>query len=260
MLKPFALVPLAVLVAFTATPGRAAAAQTAECQFSLQADVALKGDSVELHGDGGDYRFDGDRVWRNGSELALNGEQHAAADQYRRGLQRMVPAVSAIAVDGAMLGLEAVTVSFAALGGDAHDLHKYESRMARLSEQIHTRYNGRELLRGALGENVDDAALDGEIDELAEDIATDMSGNIASMVFTALVNPGKIEARADATERIVERRLQPKADALEARARPLCAQFVQLDRLETTLGIDAIEVEQKAAAATKAKHGVSFPF
>ena len=257
MFKPFALVPLAILVGITAAPGQASASD--DCHFSLEADVSLDGDAVSLHGDDGDYRFEGDRVLHDGREMNLSRAQHVAADQYRRGLQRAVPAVSAVAIDGAMLGLEAVTISFAALGGDTHALRQYEARMTRLTEKIHARYNGRELLRGSLGDGRDDDALDEEIDALAEDIAADMSGNIASMVFTALVNPGKIEARADATERIVERRLQPKADALEAKARPLCAQFAQLDRLETTLGIDAIEVEQKASS-DKPGRGVSFTF
>ncbi|WP_028009155.1 DUF2884 family protein [Solimonas flava] len=255
MSQPLALAPLALLAAVLAWPGAARAADDG-CRCELRADIRLDGDAVELRGDDARYRLEGDRVFRDGRELQLDATQHRTADDYRRGLQRMVPAVSEIAIDGAMLGLEAVTVSFAALGGDRHDLRQYEKRMTTLSEHIHARYNGRELLRGSLGGDADDEGLDAEIDALAEDLAADMTGNIASMVFTALVNPSRIEARADATERIVERRIQPKADALEAKARPLCAQFARLDALERTLGIDAIDVEPGAASPkTRARRG-----
>ncbi|MGH8446376.1 MAG: DUF2884 family protein [Solimonas sp.] len=269
MFKPFAaipatlstMVPLALLAAIAATlPGRASAAD--DCRYKLQADVRLDGDSVELRSDAGLYRIDGDRVSLDGRELSLNREQHRAADDYRRGLQRVVPAVSEVAIDGAMLGLEAVTLSFAALDGDSRDLRKYERRMSKLTEKIHGRYNGTELLRGSIGGGADDDELDGEIDALAEDIAADMTGNIASMVFTALVDPAKVEARANATERLVERRIQPKADALEAKARPLCGQFARLDAMERMIGIDAIQLQPGTASADKdkGKRGFSFTF
>lgn len=242
-----ALAPLALLLAAVA-PGNALAGSQ-ECNLSLRADVALHGDAVELRADEGEYRFEGNRVWRNGRELKLSHDQQLAAEQYRRGMQRMVPAVSDIAVDGAMLGLEAVTMTFAALGADARDLRKYESRMITLSEQVHTRYNGRELRRGSIGEGISD--FDDEIGELAEQLASDLRRDIVSLVFTAILNPQKIEARAEATERLVERRLQPKADALEARAQPLCAQFTELDRLEQKLGVNASELKRSNAASLK---------
>lgn len=260
MPQPLALAPLALLVAVLTWPGAARAADD-DCHCELRADIRLDGDAVELRDDDARYRLEGDRVFRDGRELRLDAGQRRAADDYRRGLQLLVPAVSEVVIDGAMLGLEAVTVTFAALGGDRHDLRQYEKRMTTLSEHIHARYNGRELLRGSFGDDADDAGVDAEIDALAEDLAADMTSNIASIVFTALLHPSRIEARADATERIVERRIQPKADALEAKARPLCAQFARLDALERTLGIDAIEVRPGASTRKPpARRGLAFSF
>jgi len=258
MFKPLALVPLAVLVAVGSAPQRAFAAD--DCHYGLQADVRIEGDAVVIDNDQGRYRFEGDRVSRDGHELALNATQHRAADSYRRGLLQVVPDVSEVAVDGAMLGLEAATITFVALGGDTQDIRKYEARMTRLSEQIHTRYNGHELLRGSIGKDAGDDAFDQDVDDLAEDLVSDMSGHVASLVFTALFHPSKMEARADAAERLVEHRIEPKTEALEAKAKPLCGQFAALDSLERVIGIDAISWEKADAPTTKNKRGFSFSF
>src|SRR3546814_7132671 len=101
-----------------------------------------------------------------------------------------------------------MTMSFAAHSNHPDELHRYERRTEALAAKLHARYNGRSLLRGGLGT---DDALNDEIEDMAEDFAADLSGSVASMVFTALIHPGKIEARADATERLVERRIEPKA-------------------------------------------------
>lgn len=229
----------------------------AVCDYGLQADIRLDGNAVELRSDAGVYRLDGDRLSFNGSERPLTTAQHGAVADYRRGLVRLVPAASAVAVDGAMLGLEAMSLTITALGNGCDGLHRYERRSTQLSEMIHARFNGRELLRGSLGDDADDDALDAEIEDLAEQAAADVTGSIASLVFTALVNPARLEARADAIERLVERRIEPTAAALEARAKPLCAEFARLDALETRIGIDAI---QPQPGARNGKRGFAFTF
>jgi hypothetical protein len=251
MSKPLILV-LCLLAPF------AAQAADRDCHYQFRADVALDGDAVELRGDDGVYRLDGDRLFRDGDERKLDARQRAAVDEYRRGLQALVPDVSGIALDGAMLGLEAMTMSFAALSNDADDLRKYERRAEKLGEKIHARFNGRELLRGGVGAQLDDG-IDDDIADLAEDYARDISGSVASLVFTALVHPGRIEARADTVERLVERRIEPKADALEARARPLCGRFAALDALEPVIGIDVIKADDDGHAHDR-KSGFAFSF
>src|SRR3546814_12859119 len=78
----------------------------------------------------------------------------------------LVPQLSAISLDGAMLGLEAMTMSFAALSNHPDELHRYERRTEALAGKLHARYNGRSLLRGGLGTD------DGLNDEIEEDRKT----------------------------------------------------------------------------------------
>jgi hypothetical protein len=251
MSKPL-IIALCLLAPF------AAQAADRECHYQLRADVALDGDAVELRGDDGVWRLDGDRLFLDGHERKLDARQRAAVGEYRRALQALVPDVSGIALDGAMLGLEAMTMSFAALSNDADDLRRYERRSEKLAAKIHARFSGRELLRGGVGAHIDDE-IDDDIAELAQDYARDISGSVASLVFTALVHPGRIEARADTIERLVERRIEPKADALEARARPLCGRFAALDALEPTIGIDVIEADDGHRAHER-RHDSAFSF
>lgn len=252
--------PLIVTIFVAALLPLSARAADRECHCGLRADVALDGDAVELRGDDGVYRLEGDHLIHDGREVRLDARQHAAVSDYRRGMQRLVPQVSGIALDGAMLGLEAMTMTFAALGNDPDDLHKYERRSEKLGEKIHARFNGRELRRDRLGAYGDDDELDAEISDMAEDFAADISGSVTSLVFTALIHPGRIEARADATERLVEQRIQPKADALEARAEPLCEEFARLDALEPLIGIDAITQHDAGGDAHAHRHGFTLSF
>lgn len=253
MYKPLiATVFVAVLLPLSAK------AADPDCHYKLRADIALDSDAVELHGDDGRYRLEGDRLIRDGRELRLDARQRAAVNDYRRGMQTLVPQISAISLDGAMLGLDAMTMSFAALSNRPNDLRKYERRTEALAAKLHARYNGRTLLRGGIR---DDDALDAEISDMAEDFAADISGSVASLVFTALAHPGRIEARADTTERLVEQRIQPKADALAARAKPLCQDFAKLDALEPVIGIDVITAhDDDRDDAHDHKRGFAFSF
>lgn len=251
--------PLLVTVFVAVLLPLSAKAADADCHYSLRADIALDGNAVELRGDDGIYRLEGERLIHDGHDVRLDARQQAAVADYRRDMQTLVPQVSGVAIDGAMLGLEAMTMAFAALGNDPDDLRKYERRSAKLGEQIHARFNGRELLRDSFGG--DDDALDAEISEMAEDFAADITGSVTSLVFTALIHPGRIEARADATERLVEQRIQPKADALAARARPLCQGFARLDALEPLIGIDAITAhDDDRDSAHTHRRGFAFSF
>src|SRR3546814_13039765 len=74
----------------------------------------------------------------------------AAVGNYRQSLQMLVPQLSAISLDGAMLGLEAVTMSFAALSNHPGELHRYERRTGAIAAKLHARYNGRALRRGGV--------------------------------------------------------------------------------------------------------------
>ncbi|NKF23945.1 DUF2884 family protein [Solimonas marina] len=235
--------PLIATVFVAALLPLSARASDLDCHYELKSDIRIDGDAVELRGDDGTWRLDGDRLRHDGQDVNLNARQHAAVDEYRRGVLQLVPAVNDIALDAGMLGIEAMTMSFAALTDDPDDLRKYQKRAEKLGAKVHERYAGRTMLQGSLAGGLYDDALDAEIDAMAEQAAADMAGNITSLVFSAIFHPGRIEARADSVERLVEQRIEPKADALEARARPLCAQTAHLDSLESVIGIDAIDVD-----------------
>lgn len=248
--------PLIVTIFVAALLPLSVKAADANCHYKLQADIELDGDAVVLRSDAGLYRLEGDRLSHNGRDLKLDARQHTAVSDYRRGMQTLVPQLSAISLDGAMLGLEAMTMSLAALSNHPDELRKYERRTETLAAKLHTRYNGRTLLRDGL--DTDDE-LSAEIEDMAEDFAADISGSVVSMVFTALTHPSKIEARADTTERLVEQRIEPKADALAAKARPLCASFAKLDALEPVIGLNVISASGSADTATH-QHGFSYSF
>lgn len=235
MTKPLLLAAVLLL----APAAVRAASEEHGCSCQLRYDLRLDGQAVELDDGQTHYRLEADRVLRDGQALPLNAAQARTASRYREGLLQLVPAVSEVAVDGAMLGLEAASVSLAALSGDEREARHFQRRSAQLAERIHSRYNGYELLR----EDADfEAELDDQIEDLAEDMASEMSGGIARLVFTALANPAKLQARSEITGHLISQRIEARAADLERKAQPLCARFAELDGLERELGIDAITV------------------
>lgn len=245
MHKPILFAALLLL-----SPGAVHAHSQPGCSCEFAYDLRLDGEAVELGRENHVYRFEADRLLRDGRELSLSAGQHRAAAQYREGLQELVPAISELAVQGAMLGLEAANLSIATLSDDSRSSRALQQRSAVLAESVHTRFNGRELHRD---DGEFDAALEAQIESLAEDMAAELSGSIAKLVFTALINPARLEARSEISRELIEHRLDARAAELEKQARPLCARMRELDRLEAQLGIDAIRLQtetQKPARGT----------
>lgn len=205
------------------------------CDYELRYDIAVQPGEARLTAPDEHWRLQGDRLWHNDRELTLDAEERRRLSRYRDGVERLVPAVSRLALDGAALGLEAVTITVALLGDDkAADA--LARRLAGLSERLQSRFDGHFLSSGRMGEGIVDEALEQEIDDIARDAAGKLTGNLASFVFRAIFDPREAEARAAHIERTVERRIEPRADALERRADALCADLRALDAEERALG------------------------
>jgi hypothetical protein len=235
MLRP--IVTLALLL----TAGGAMAGDPAPlCDMRVLADVELAADQVII--DDGERRFviDGGHVWRDGHALDLDTDQRRLVRDYSRGIQQLVPAVSDVALRGALLGLESLALVAAGLPGDDTTDTSAAKRIERLATEMHLQFDGRRLPAGTLEL---DTAFEREIGTLAAEAAGQFAGSLLQFIGTALFDPDAASARGDYLERMVERRIEPRARQIEQQAERLCTGLRRLDALETELDLFDVIVD-----------------
>jgi hypothetical protein len=230
------------LVAATILGGIALAVQAAPagpaCDYRIDAELSISDERVQLAGGGHRYTLIGERLLRDGRELALDSDRRRDAAAYRRGIETLVPAVSDITFRGALLALESLALVAAGLSGDDTAIARAVERHERVSLQLRLQLDGRRLPPGRALRGTE---LEDEIGALAADSAGQLAGGIASFISRVIFDPDTAQARGEYLERLVERRIAPRADALEAAADAICVQLRELDMLEERLGaIDLI--------------------
>lgn len=228
------------LLGTTLLLGCAATAQAADfnidshCDYSLDHDITLNGDRVRIEADGKTWDFVDGGITRNGKPLTLSDAQRELAQQYHDGLQAVVPAVTDIALRAAQLGIEAVALVTAGLSGDDSMIDRIIERSEALTLRLHQEFDGRRL---PAGRALRSGAIDEDFGALAADLAANMVGSVASFVGQALFNPEAVEARSEYLERIVEQRIERRAEPLEKDAERICEQLRRLDEIETRLDV-----------------------
>ncbi|HEY0973914.1 MAG TPA: DUF2884 family protein [Solimonas sp.] len=206
------------------------------CDYELAYEVSVSDqDDVHLRAPDEDWHLQGERLHRNDRELSLSATEREQLLHYREDLARLTREVNRVAVDGAMLGIEALTITLATLGND-RDADALGARLARVGGQLQTQLDGRQLPPGRIGDDLVSEAIGEEIAALAGSIALKITGGIASLVVGAIFDPGAAEARSRHIERTVERRIEPRADALARRADAICADLRTLDAQERAIG------------------------
>lgn len=217
------------------------------CDYVLDFDVTLTPGQVIL-GDGESrYALSGDRVARDGREVALRPAQRTAAAQYRAGWASLVPAISDLARRAALLGIESVALVSAALSGGDDAIARAAERIEDLAVRLHLQLDGRHLDAGrALGRtHIGDSDVDEQIGALARDAGSGLMAEVAALVGRAIFDPETVAARGDYVARLVEHRIEPRAQALGEQAERICTQLGALDALESQIDLfDAIRPER----------------
>lgn len=233
MIRPL-LPSLGLMLAALSLPALAGDSRNGLCDYELDYDIALETDGVHLDRPGERWRLSGDRLYRQDREVVLSATERRQLVELREHIEQLVPEVSRVASEGAMLGVEAVSLVLSSLG-DEDDAVRISTRLATLGARVRGHFDGRHLPRGDLEDGLGDATLEAEIEALAADAALEMGGGIAGFVFSALFDPARAEAKGERIERLVERRIEPRAEALEQRAEALCREIRHVDTLEGRL-------------------------
>lgn len=236
-----------LLLAMSITPALAATIgdeRHHECNARLDYSIEIDDAQVALNNDAHRYTLSGDRIERDGRDIPLSAAQRKLARQYREQIEALVPRITDVALRGALLGVESLAIVTAGLSGDEQRLSTMIERLETLTLRLRRELDGRRL---PAGDAWFGGELDHEIEQLAADTAGGLVGGVAGLIAQAIFDPAAVEARSDYVERLVARRIEPRAEALGKQADALCDQLTELDRLETRLGLfDAVQIDAQS--------------
>jgi hypothetical protein len=241
MLRP-SLTAVVLLTAATASAGDASRI----CDMRIAADVDLTPTQVIVDDGRRRHVIEDGVVRRDGRELALDARRQRLAREYTEAMRAAVPAISELALRGALLGLESLALVSAGLSGDGAAVDGAVARIEKLAMQLHLQFDGRHLAAGKLAP---EPSFERDLGALAADAAGQFAGSLLSLVGTALFDPAAAEARSEYLERLVERRIEPRAAQIEAQADRLCAMLRKLDALESQLGLFDVIVDERDGRA-----------
>ncbi|MDL5364246.1 YggN family protein [Xanthomonas sp. NCPPB 2654] len=225
-----------------------------QCGFSTPYDVIVDRTGVMLTRSDGMpktvFLHDG-RLQVDGVAQALGNADAQRLRQMERGAQALMPEVAGIA-------RETVGITFDAFGGVVEAITGSRSKARKL--EVHRdaalAHLDRTLGRGRWQQELFDKAFEADVSAAAEEMASALTRGVMFAVFTGRADA--IEKRTAAMEKDLERRMDARGKALEARADALCVQVAALDALEQQLDyrlpggkrLDLLEHRDKPATST----------
>lgn len=237
------LQPIVLTAALLLAAGSVSAGETSRiCKLRIAADIELTPTQVIVEDGEHRHLIGNGQVSRDGRDLTLDADRRRLVRDYAVGMRQLVPAVSDLTQRSALLGLESLALVSAGLSADDATIARAAKRIETLATELHRQFDGRRLPAGALAL---DAALEREIGTLAANAAGQFAGSLLSFIGTALFDPDAASARGAYLERLVERRIEPRATQIEAQAERLCASLRQLDALETELDLFDVIVDPR---------------
>ena len=240
MLKPTLL---AAALALASAP--AFARHVDLCDVESAYDLKITSEALAFSKSAGtarDVRLQAGRIYIDGRELALTAADRERVARIESEIRALVPEVQAIAQ-------EAVGIAFAAIVQVARSLSDNDSQFARTRDRLNE-------ARHAIDQRIDvqfdtqpwnDTAFEKVIEDTVKSTIPVLVGDVtAKAVRIALSGDEKaaeeLERRANDLERTLEREVEKKADALEARANALCPRIVALDKLEGEIAATKLDL------------------
>ncbi|MFY2763231.1 DUF2884 family protein [Arenimonas sp. MALMAid1274] len=206
-------------------------ARNLDCDVSSRYDVSFNAGRIDFTSeDGADHRvrLAAGVLYIDGQPAALGAADRARLLQFAGEVQALAPEVQSVA-------LEAVEIAFLALSDVARALSEDgDKTVAKLADA--RREVERELRAtpaAALNGDVIGDAVGTAVAELVPALVGDIVQAALAAAFSGDTRRAEaLESRANKLEREIERRIEPRAEALGLRAQALCDRFAALDRLE----------------------------
>jgi len=241
------------------------------CNFEMDYDLTIEDSALSFTKESGkNITIDQDnQLFINGNQKQLDSKQQQLIDDYADGVRNLIPEVTAIAIEGVNLGVEAATMALGILlDGSDPDIARFSSKLNQLAQNITMKLDAAHFSSKNL-EQAFDSEFEAEIETIIEEAVTQITPKLISKVLTAAMSGEEgtisdIEQRAEFMEQEIENYVEPRADALEARADELCESIASLDELETKMvdsGLEMMDMIEKGQGDYKeSKNNNRFKF
>ncbi len=225
------------------------------CNYEMDYDLTIEDSALSFTQESGkNITIDQDnQLSVNGKKKQLDSQQQQLIDDYADGVRDLIPEVTALAIEGVNLGVEAATMALSILlDGSDPDIERFTGKLNQLAQNITVKLDANHFSTKDL-EDAFDSEFEEEIESIVEEAVTEITPILISKVLTAAMSGedgtiSDIEHRAEFLEHEIEDYVEPRADALEARADELCDSISSLDALETKMvesGLEMMDMIEK---------------
>ncbi|WP_019677239.1 DUF2884 family protein [Arsukibacterium perlucidum] len=222
--------------------------QQQSCNFSMEQDLLISRDSVQLQDNGAilwQINNDG-RLSLNGKTVQVDNDTRALLRDYQAGIRSQTTETIALVEDALLMASEALTTVLAELTGKSLDeypaMQQALTKISDAASQIVVQDGDNTYLYGSRLDSIDQA-FGPEFEQAIEEAVSQSMGSIMMLVGKAMTSgEGSFEQRMEAFGQKMEKfgenleaKMDMKAAALEQRGDAICSQVSQLDALETRI-------------------------
>lgn len=254
-MKKMTMIAGALSLALMSAPAQANNGEM--CDYQLDYDLTVEGSAITFVQDSGaEITIDQDnQLFINGSEKYLDSTQQVLIDNYADGIRDLIPEVKAIALEGINLGVQAASMAIGTLLGEGDpDFENFSFKLNELANNIKMKIETDSFSTKGL-EDAFDNEFEQQIENVVEEAVTELTPRLMAKVMTAALSGDEggvsdLEQRAESIEHEVKNFIEPKAEALEARAEELCSSVDNLDALETKMvesGLEMMDLIEKGS-------------
>ncbi len=221
------------------------------CDIELSAGLEIKPTSMAFfeQGSGSEnskwalYAIDkNESLSIKGEKISLTDEQSALVNAYDTHIRQLVPKVKNIAIEGVNLAIDGVSIIFNSLLGEDNTVGQdLIIELTGLKQQLDVNLSDEhDIIIGVDGLESD--ILLGE--DFEQRIESAMERAVMGSMGSLLVALGKqmindddqgFESKIDTFSQTIEREMESRAKIIEDEVEKLCADFIELERIETKL-------------------------
>lgn len=222
--------------------------QNQSCNFSIEQDLMISRDSVQLQDNGSTlWQISNDgQLTLNGKTIKVNDDTRTLLRDYQAGIRLQTRETIALVEDALIMASEALTTVLNELTGKSLDdypaMQQALTKISDTAEQIVVQDGDNTYLYGSRLDNIDQA-FGAEFEQAIEEAVSQSMGSIMMLVGQAMSSgEGNFEQRMEAFGEKMEKfgenleaKMDIKAAALEQRGDAICSQVSQLDALESQI-------------------------
>lgn len=217
------------------------------CDINFDGKMQLENNVLTLYTKDNDkVRIeDSHRIFVNGDELNLSGEEQEWVANYYDGITTSVPIAAQIAVDGVAIATEAVSLVFGELlGANSSGVNELTYKLEELGEKIEYNFYAEDGSIRLDSEQFENGNFLGEeweesFEEAVSELVMSSMGHLMIAIGSEMLfNGGDMDAFENRMENFgteIEEKIEFKGEALEQKAEQLCTQLAKVDLAESYL-------------------------